>query len=371
MYIKKVIGILLLGFILRIILLIVNTYYVTLPQGGFDAVGFEKQAYLIYTSGYSNLDYVYYFSSGARLLELLGSFVYCVTGREPLFLGLIMVFLGCYSILLGYKAAYLLWNSHKYALTSAWLIALFPLLMLHSAIFLREIPINVLLLLSIISFIRYWKDKNKKYIFSFLFYVFFASLFHSGLSFILVGLGYYVIFFTRKVRWGIKLMTLLLLISSLFIMNSTGFGLNKLGGSFDKSLELFQERENYELKGNSAYPPWLMLSRGLNDLWKIPLRNITFLFSPLVPFIVSSLWHVIGVLDALLYLFMFYVLYKRRRVFKLNDTAKAIIVMMLFTVFIFSLGVSNVGTAIRHRAKIAPILIVVFSGVNQINLKRN
>lgn len=366
---KKIFGILIFGFLLRLFLLIINVYYFTLPQGGGDALVFEEHAFFLYRTDYLGIDYMEYFSSGARFLELMGSYVYQFTGREPLALGLIMVYLGTYSIFLTYKASYLLWGNITIAVRAALIVAVFPVLMLHSAIFLREIPVNVLLLLSIISFIKYWKFKRKKSIINFIFCVFFATLLHSGSFAILVGLVYFVVFSVKRVKKSIKMATLLILISALFIMNNTGFGLNKLGGSFDKSIELLQERENYELKGGSAYPTWLMMSGGLNDFWKIPLRNIAFLFSPLIPLTANSLWHMIGVLDSFLYLWMFYFFYRKREVFKSVDTAKGIITMMLFMIFVFSLGVSNVGTAIRHRAKIAPILIIVFVGLKKQNLK--
>jgi len=109
----------------------------------------------------------------------------------------------------------------------------------------------------------------------------------------------------------------------------------------------------------------MRLSGGSSDFIKIPVRYVTFIFSPFVPWLVRSIWHSVGLIDAFLYLWMFYLLYKYKRIFKFNETAKAILIMILLTILVFSLGVTNVGTAIRHRAKIAPLLIILASGMNK------
>ena len=340
----------------------INTYILTLPQGGGDAIGFENAAYSLSISNY-DIDYLYYFTSGVRLFELLGSYIYVIVGRQPIILGLTIVLLGVYTVKLVYKATLLLWRNKKVARKAAWFTALFPTLMLHSALFLREVPVNVFLLLSIISFIKYWQYHKSSQIIGFIIYAFGAAIFHSGSLFLLIGFVYIIGFHSKGKGIGLKITALILIISMLFIINSTGIGINKLGGSFDSSLELLETRENYTLKGDSAYPSWIMLTGGINDFIKIPIRIIAFLFSPLIPFWARSFWHAIGLIDASLYLFMFYTFIRKRKIFKINKTAKALLIMTLFLILVFSLGVANVGTAIRHRAKMAPLLIVIFTGL--------
>ena len=149
------------------------------------------------------------------------------------------------------------------------------------------------------------------------------------------------------------------------MMNQSGIGTGKIGGSFDNSIEMLKQREQYDVKGGSHYPEWMRLSGGASDLLKIPVRYVTFLFSPLIPWLVRSIWHTLGLLDALFYFLSFYFIIKYHKIFKYNETAKALFVMVLFTVLVFSLGVTNVGTAIRHRAKLAPLLIVIAIGMNK------
>jgi len=362
---KNISNILLVAFILRFALLLVNNYLFILPQGGGDARVFEAHAYYLSISDYGNIDFQYYLTSGVRLYELLLSLVYFMIGRQQILLGLVNVSLGTYLVYLVYKAAYLLWQDNIAAQKAAWATTLFPLLMVESALILRELPIMIFLMLGIISFIKFWKYKQKTKIFGFIIYTFIASLFHSGVLFILIGFLFFINFNTKGSNVLTRLFSVVLVVSTLYLMNETGIGTNKIGGSFDKSIELLQKREQYDVHGGSHYPEWMRLSGDGGDLLKIPIRYVTFLFSPLMPWLVRSVWHSVGLIDAVLYFWMLYVIRKHRKIFKFNETAKAIFIMVLLTVLVFSLGVTNVGTAIRHRAKLAPLLIVLAAGMNR------
>ncbi len=360
--------ILLVAFVVRFILLLINNFIFILPQGGGDAKVFEAHAYYLSISDY-DIDLLEYLTKGTKLYELLISFVYIVFGQQPLILGLFMVLLGVFVVYLTYKAALYLWEDKHIAEKAAWMTIFFPLLMVESALVLREVPIMFFLLLGIIAFIKFWKYKKRNKIIGFIFFVFLAALFHSGILFILVGFLFFINFNAKGSNFLTKTFSVILVVAALFVMNQTGIGTNKIGGSFDKSIELLQQREQYDVHGGSHYPEWMRLSGGSSDFIKIPVRYATFLFSPLLPWLVRSIWHTVGLIDALLYLLMFYQILKYRKIFKYNETAKAVFIMVLFTALVYSLGVTNVGTAIRHRAKLAPILIILAAGMNKQQLE--
>jgi hypothetical protein len=48
---------------------------------------------------------------------------------------------------------------------------------------------------------------------------------------------------------------------------------------------------------------------------------------------------------------------------KQNRSALVLLIVMLALYLLFSLGVSNFGTAIRHRAKMSPLLLVIAAGL--------
>lgn len=361
---KNINYILLIAFIIRFLLLIIHTYFFTLPQGDADAVRFEKNAYYLSISNYQ-IDWFTHLTQGDKLYELLLSFVYLISGRNPFLLGLIMVFLGVYVVYLTYQATFYLWQNDSLAEIAAWITTFCPLLALESAILLREKPIMVFMMLGIISFIKFMKYKKNMQIIGFILYTFLALLFHSGIIAIYFGYLFYISFIAKQSNFLTKFLSVVLVLGALYLMNETKVGTNKIGGSLEKSFETLQKREQYDTRGGSRYPQWMRLSGDNSDIIKIPIRFITFLFSPLIPWLIRSIWHLVGVIDALLYIVMFYLIFRYREIFKYNETAKALFIMALVTIFVFSLGVTNVGTAVRHRAKIAPILIVLAVGMNK------
>ncbi len=361
---KKLFYILFISFIIRLTFLIINTFFFVLPQGEGDAIGFELHAYELSVSDY-DLNFIEYISSGAKFFELLLSFVYLYIGRQPFVLGFIMVILGTYTVYLVYKATLYLWKDYKTAYKAALGMALFPMLAVESALTLREIPIVFFLLLAIISFIKYWKYKKHKENFYFFLYVFLASLFHIGIFSILLGYVVFISFFSVKSNLISKIISISLVSAVLILMNTYQIGTSKVGGSFDKTFETLQKREQLAPRGGSKYPDWLLLSNSNKNLYIIPLRYIAFWFSPLIPWLVRSLNHLIGLIDAFIYLYLFRIILKHRKLCRINETCFALFIMILLSGLIFSLGGTNVGTAIRHRAKFAPILIIIATGMNK------
>src|SRR5690606_11224864 len=177
---------LVVGFVLRVTLLIVNLEFVTLPQGGGDAIGFERKAWAHSEHGREPL--LYYVQSSSEFIVLLGSYVYDVTGRAPYALGLLMVALGVGVIYLAYRAALELWGNERVARMAAWATALFPQLVLHSALFLREIPVSFCLSAAALCLIRYVQRRHTLWVIWYSFWITLGSLFHSGIIFAIPAL---------------------------------------------------------------------------------------------------------------------------------------------------------------------------------------
>src|SRR5690606_268956 len=108
--------------------------------------------------------------------------------RQPYALGLLMVLLGIGVIYLAYHAALELWQDTRMARMVAWGAALFPQLVLHSALFLREIPVSFCLAAATLCLIRYIKRSSLQYALWYAFWIAVGSLFHSGVIFALPGL---------------------------------------------------------------------------------------------------------------------------------------------------------------------------------------
>ena len=360
----KISHILFVAFLLRLTFLVVNNYIMYLPHGNGDALVFEHKAYLLSISNY-NIDYLEYLTRGSYFFTLLCSFVYTIFGRQPFVLGLCIVVLGVWCVKLVHKASLLLFKDVIVAKKAAWIAALFPQFCLNSALIFREIPINFFLLLTIIAFIKYWKYSNKTSLIFFIIYGLFATILHSGMFFIFFGLIIFNLFKKKsdrrvKVSFAKKYVLPVIIVFAIVIIASNGIGLFKFGGSVAGVADQFTQMQNRKTEGNSAYPQWMLLNGGFSDMWKVPLRFTAFLFAPVFPFIVKSAGHLLGLFDAFIYLFFFYRMFKNRHFLKSNTTASAILIISLTLSLVFSMGVSNVGTGIRHRAKIAPLFILLF-----------
>jgi len=102
-----------------------------------------------------------------------------------------------------------------------------------------------------------------------------------------------------------------------------------------------------------------LIPQGLWDMvWKVPVRVIYFFFSPL-PWDISKYGHFVGFLDGVLYFIFLRLLWKKRKFVLQNPSSKILLSMLVVYVLVFSLGTGNSGTAMRHRAKIFPIIIVL------------
>lgn len=360
-------AILVVGAAIRLLFLIINLEFTTLPQGGADALRFERDAWRLSQLGREGVSQLVVSGHGA--ITLLGSYIYDVTGRAPYVLGTVMLLLGLGVIYITYRAAMELWGDERMARLVAWGAALFPQLVLHSVLFLREIPVSFCLAAAALCAVRFVKRSNAMYVFWFSLWVVIGTLFHSGVIFaipaLLLGMSVTRPHENRgKVRYyAVNVVAAVVLVGAIYIVNSTGYGLNKFGGSLDTALEQFEQQELADTKGGAAFPEWMRVRGGLTDSWKLPIRYAAFLFSPMLPFMVRSLHHLLGVVDAVLYGYLLCNVYRNRNVIKKNRPAIVLLIVFVTLCIVYALGVSNFGTAIRHRAKMSPILLLIGAGL--------
>ena len=351
-----------------------------LPQGDGDAMVIERKAFEFAEYGIQDLSEQLRASNGAMIA--LGTLIYNIFGRSPFIFGLAIVLMGTFTVSYMYKASLLLWQNPKLSRRIAWFGALFPQMLLHSALLLREIPVNFFLCLAILSLIKFWKYRKRQKIFHFTLYILLGTLFHTGIItvFAAVLLAFLIVKQENRTRFQqsiSRIFGILILVGGLAIMNSTGFGLNKFGGSIETIFEALEDREKLNTQGGAAFPEWMRIRGGTSELWKIPVRLVAFLFSPAIPFLVRSSGHLIGLIDAVLYLLLFYYIYRDQKYLKKNKAALTIFIITIVLCLVFSLGTSNFGTAIRHRAKMAPLLIILainhrkWEKRNQINAMYN
>jgi hypothetical protein len=122
-------------------------------------------------------------------------------------------------------------------------------------------------------------------------------------------------------------------------------------------------------RGSTVY----LTNLRINNFWQLlayaPLKMLYFLVVPL-PHQWRGLNDVIAfVMDGCIYgYFLLYILRNRRNIAK-TPVALGLVVALLASVFVFGVGVSNAGTALRHRHKIVTVFFVLFALVKDVQTK--
>ncbi len=363
---KSLSKILIVSFIIRLALLIIDNYWFKLPQGGIDTENFDLYALDFYMWN-TKLSLLEIMSSGVKVFSYFGYIIYSIFGRSPFIWAFFMIFFGVGTVYYVYKTVFLITENHKIACSAAWIVCLFPNMAILSALVLREAPIQFFLTISIYYLVRYYELKGPFNLFRFFLFGLIASVLHSAVFSIFIGFIIGFIYFNRNVNALGKLFVIMILLVGFYFINSQGIGLSKFGGTFDSAYAMLEEGINAS-ESRAMYPDWLLIKGGFSDLWKIPIRMIAFLFAPLIPFMVKITNHLFGVMDAIFY-FVLIFLSLRKKIFLKHRYVGIIFSIILVFVLAFSFGSSNFGTNIRHRAKIFPLLTI--TGIVALNYNKH
>ena len=182
--------ILIFALAIRILSVIIHTYFYPLPIGVHDAVRFEKAAWdLSRLADGTILGFVELYidilnqetPEGYLILRDLSwtyvpllSFFYIVLDRSPLLLNSFSISIGMLTVYLSWLITLKVWESRVAARKCAFLMAFFPPLIMYSSVILREIFIILFLQLFVLYFIK-WRHEEKK---SGLFFSFSSALPH-------------------------------------------------------------------------------------------------------------------------------------------------------------------------------------------------
>ena len=279
----------------------------------------------------------------------------------------ISLLFGMGTVVLGWQLAFELWGMRA-AKRAAWVLALFPSLVLYSALTMREAYTWFFLVLAMLGVLRWARTNRLSAMIMVLIGFVVATFFHGGMAagaiafLILVALRSIVLTFKAILRFRLSLVTpvsLVIVVSFVSLYASGFFSIPKLGNineiaDADRMIR-YMSKWN---KGNAAYPSWTTPSN-LNEIfWKTPIRGIYFLFSPL-PWDVRELRHIIGLFDGILYMGLSFLLWRNRKSLWADPGGRYILLITGAMVLIFGVAIGNFGTGIRHRAKFVAVLIVL------------
>jgi len=358
--------VLFVAFAVRTLASIVNLYITALPDSTTDAMNFERIAWEWSRGGFSvTLDHFpgpdSYFISW-----LLGLF-YSATGRSALLAQSVTMLFGMGTIVIGWFVARELWGSRA-AQKTAWVLALFPTLVLYSVLTMREAYVWFFFLVALLGMIRWARNDSWKSAGLALAGFLAATFFHGAM---LIGaLVFLALASARAVRQLVlslsqsrlhivAVFTAVLASAGVVTYVTTDIPVPKLGTfeqvtAVERSLRIFAS----STRDTASYPEWTIPRSASELIWKAPLRMVYFFFSPF-PWDVSSPRHAIGLVDGLLYMTLVGFIWRNRRRIRSDPGSRAILVVIGVVGLVFAIALGNFGTGIRHRAKFVAALVVL------------
>jgi hypothetical protein len=355
---------LLIAFIVRFTLALIQFYAFPLPDSTADAVTFERVAWDMASQG--NLSQTFTF--GAYIYSWIISIFYSLFGvRSPLFMQSLNVLLGILIVFNVYKITKIIYNDERVNSLAALITSIYPTLALYSAITLREAFFTYFASAGTIFFVKWLNDNNiSSYLLAIILFLF-SSLFHTAGFFLIISALLVLLFevfkILKKMKVPLKRITLVFFgIVVIAFMISSGVGIDKIIGLLnaeDAGQALITTQIRYQ-EGRTAFPSFLIQDSLLGMILVLPIRFLYFVFSPFI-WNVSAAADIFGLIDALILIVLFWNIFKFKRYDQNKDVVKIMTFFLILTLLATSLGVNNVGTSIRHRAKFVPIIISLSS----------
>ena len=347
------------GFAVRLVILFIDLYIpsINIFSSGTDTEYFHEVSVLV-ANGQYPLDQTH-----TVYVPFLSGLYYMI-GDQRAYSQFLNIACWVFAAVYLFKTLNYLNIEKKLTFIALLIFTLMPNSIFMSSILLRESLIIFFTTVSLYYFLRWVVERNFVFFSWAVFLSILAMMFHSGM----VGLTFvYVATFLwlEKGSMGKKITTPLLYITFFAVLGVVVFlnaevFLSKFVDSDGTTVE-------YEIfaEGGSVYLASFNGWSGAAALLVAPLKMFYFLFSPL-PLDWRGLGDVVSFLfDSSVYVFLIgatlYGLFKS----DMPVRTKIFILLCLgITVFIYSYGTQSAGTAMRHRNKIIPLLLISFAAAN-------
>lgn len=375
----KVKNILLLSFILRVFILLWDVYgrnIFVLPNSEGDAVWYHLIAESYAWGGRKDtIDFTHFPFYYGQLYKFIGS--------QKITAQFINVYLAMCSLVMVYKILCKLNISPQVRNNTLMIAAFLPNLMMITTFYLQESIISFCIISSVYCYTNWWLKGG---IWNMIFAVLCSlagSILHMGGLVIGIGALTMLVLVGNKERrleiTGFKI-TLVVGMGFLILILLTTFGgdtiLGKVGG--DLSAESILYSQSVREEGGGAYVIGIQgLPPAVDIVVNTPVRMVYFIFSPL-----PWMWRGLGDLIAffgstIFYFYVFYVAVKAYRSHPINGMLGSNIgsflvvltVMIALASVMFGWGVSNAGSALRHREKFTYVCLIICAISNEILLR--
>ncbi len=356
------------GWGLRTLVAVLGLTLVTLPDSKLDAVFFQTSAELLSQMPFT--EWVRGPPTGVNPYPWALAGVYQWTGAH-LFVGIsINVLLGTVLIRGVALCANTLWSGRAGNL-AAWAAALFPTFILYSAVLIRDISIMTLTVGLMWATLRIWGPTVKMPVVAIGVWILaVVSLPQLQLGFTLIVPAVVLMLAVIKLPFGqkprgsvlivlIAVAWILLQFFSMYAPDGLSISTGGVTGNHEDFEDVAQSQEARQ-GGRTSYPDELTVEGPMDALLLFFPRLLAFMFLPM-PWNIRAFIDVIGVIDSLLYVVLTGLVLWSMKDIKRPKIAFIVMVASLI-LLIYSMGVSNMGTAVRHRAKAAVLLIALAVG---------
>ena len=352
----------------RLAAILLDNNLLSLPDSQGDARIFELQAYEWSRAGFPDVLNYYPGWADSFLISYMISIFYSILDRSMLLAQSFSLLFGTLSVFMSWLLAQKLW-SDKTAIKVGWFSALFPSLILYSALVMREMYISFFLLVALNYVVNWFRNGSVISFFLVIFNLMIATIFHGGMF---VGIIIFLILaisfkfkkvFSRLISGLISLKSLIYFSLAIFLVIFSTLNnvfIPKLGiiNDFNVLKKEILKKNLVSHRGSAKYPSWVVAESEKELLYKIPIRAIYFIFSPF-PWDVKKPSHLLGMFDGFLFMFLGYLIFKNRKVIWADPVLRTILLILISYIFVYGIATGNFGTGLRHRTKFVIMVILL------------
>ncbi len=352
---------LIIGFLLRMGLILFDVYgrniYV-LPNSATDAEMFYSGSLAVANGGTS---------ISGLFVVVVGTLMKYI-GVSKLYTQFLLMLCSMVSLYMGDKILRVCNVDDETRSSTILLLATLPNYAILSSIFLRESIVTMFITLAVYFYVCWMIRGGVSKILLAIISAFVATSFHSGAIAVLVGFIPGMILYNRDNK-SLSLSLPSLVLTAVLVTLSAIF-LNRYGdlflGKFSR-VDSLEDIANVRNVANSSYARFVGNSDSISNMiiYSIP-RLVFFLFSPM-PF----QWRGLSDIIAFFFSSLFYVVVIFRVLKFLCSEPKSnrhqvllLVIVALSSAFVFAWGVSNSGSAVRHRDKMIILFGVLLGLVN-------
>lgn len=352
---SKIIKAFYLAFFIQLVILIIDNYIKDFPLINVDARAFEGLGWFSYENSVNVGRGEYNYLIINPIYKLLKVRVAVIFGAINIYCH-ILINLNMLKILKKLKIDK---NLQRWTMC---VLILSPISLVMRAGLLREAIIIMFVSYSLRFFIEFIIEKNTiKMLKSFVF-IGMGAIFHSGVIFLAIGYFIYLLSGQKNQKF-VQFFVILIAVLGFLVFKDQ---LLKTVGGGDIERVLAYNNDNTLKSAGSAYLTGISTTSLGQIVLYLPLFMFYFLYSPTPDMIRGVLDIVTLALNSSIYIYITciglisYSKARKKLTLKEKKILKAMLVSVIITVAVFSIGTRNAGTAMRHRDKILPFSMLAF-----------